>query len=397
MDEARDRSGEDVEVLDLLIVLVRRARMIGAATLAAAVVAAAVSFLLPALYRAETKILPPQQGSPGAAAQLISQIAPAAGLGAGVAAIPLKTPNDLYVEMLKSRTVLDRIVDRFGLMKEYDTKYRQDARKKLLKSLKVEDDKKSGIIAVSVEDRDRDRAARMANAFVEELKRLAGGLAVTEAAQRRLFFEEQLRETKAALSRSEEAVKSFQAGTGAFHLDTQAKAVIESIAALRAQIAAKEVQLKVLRTYATSSNPELQRAEEELRGLKAELAKMEGRAGTGHDPLMPTGRMPAVGAEYGRRLRDLKFNETLYELLVKQYEAARLDEARDAAVIQVIDPAVPPEKKAKPRRLLIVCLSAGAALLLSILWAFGTEYAESVANDPERKGRLSAALRDRNG
>ena len=282
----------------------------------------------------------------------------------------------MYIGMLKSRTVFDRVVDRFGLIKAYDVKYREEARNRLGSALTARSGK-DGIITVHVEDRDPRRAADMANAFVEELKTLNRGLAVTEAAQRRLFFEEQIMDVKAALLKSEEGIKGFQEKTGALKIDEQARVVIAGIANLRAQVSAREVQQKVIRTYATSQNPDLQRGEEEISALKVELKKLEEKGGKGYDVLMPTERMPSVGIEYLRKLREVKYNETLYELLAKQYELAKLDEARDAAVIQVIDKAVTPEKKVKPMRLLIVTVSVFCGFFLSVLAAFLIEYARS--------------------
>jgi tyrosine-protein kinase Etk/Wzc len=226
------------------------------------------------------------------------------------------------------------------------------------------------MIVVSVEDRDPKRAADMANAFVEEMIGVTKGLALTEAAQRRLFFEEQLKEVKLALARAEEGIKGFQEKTGALKIDDQARAVIQGIGNLRAQIAAREVQYKVAQTFATPQNPDLQRIGEELRGLKEELYKLERKGGNNPDPLMPTGRMPSIGMEYLRKLRDVKYNETLYELLAKQYEMAKLDEARDAAVIQIIDKAVQPERKVKPKRALIVVSSTFIGFLLSVFLTF---------------------------
>ncbi len=165
-------------------------------------------------------------------------------------------------------------------------------REKLINNvLSVRDDKKSGIITINIEDKDPKRAAEMANAFVEELQKLNTGLAITQASQRRLYFEEQLQAAKASLTQAEENVKGFQEKTGTLHIESQAKAVLEGIGMIRAQIAAKEVELKVMKTYSTPQNPDLKRVEETLRGLRAELAKMEGKGGKGHDPLMPTGRM----------------------------------------------------------------------------------------------------------
>jgi capsule polysaccharide export protein KpsE/RkpR len=186
-------------------------------------------------------------------------------------------------------------------------------------------------------------------------------------------------------------MKGFQERTGAIKIDEQAKAVIEGIAQLRAQIAAREVGLKVMRTYATPHNPDLQRAEEELRGLRVELSKLEARGG-GHnpDPLMPTGRIPGVGTEYIRKLRDFKYNEALYEILLKQFEAAKLDEARDATIIQVIEEAIPPEKRVKPKRKQMVMIAMVTGFFFSIFAAFLMEYKERASNNPENRERFKA-------
>jgi uncharacterized protein involved in exopolysaccharide biosynthesis len=277
-----------------------------------------------------------------------------------------KSQGELFVAMTKSRTVLDRIVDRFDLMKLYKGKYREDARKNLVGVLKVLEDRKSGIISLTVEDRDPKRAADMANAFVEELKSLAGGLAISEAGQRRMFFEDQLGQTKVSLARAEEEIKGFQQRTGMFQVDAQARAIIEGNARLRAGIAVKEVEAKVLRSFATAQNPDLQRVEEEIRALRIELEKVETSKGHGFDPLMPSGRVPEMGTEYLRKLRQLKYNETIFELLSKQYELAKLDEAKDAVVIQVIDRAVPPERKSGPRRAQVVLLATATMFFLSV-------------------------------
>jgi uncharacterized protein involved in exopolysaccharide biosynthesis len=252
----------------------------------------------------------------------------------------------------------------------------------------VQADPKSNVIVIAVEDKDPKRAAEMANAFVEELKRMTKGLAVTEAAQRRLFFEEQLKDTKESLIKAEEGVKGFQERTGTLHVEEQVKAVIRNIAQLRAEIAAKEVQIKVVKTYTRPNDPDLQRDEAALSGMRAELAKLESKGGTGSDPLMPTGRMPSVGTEYVRKLRDLKFNETLYELLLKQYELAKLDEARDAALIQVIDRAIPPEKKVKPKIVSIVFIAGIVSFVISVVTAFFMEQREKIIREPENRERI---------
>ena len=362
--ELRTASREDeIDLSKLFAALWLRRGLILGITLAFTAIAVAVSLSLPNLYKAETRILPPQEKGGNLAAQLLGQGGGLVALTGGVSGV--KSQGELYVEIAKSRTVLDRIVDRFDLMKLYKARYREDARRTLLGSVKARDDRKSGIIFLTVEDPDPKRAAEMANAFVEELKSLAGGLALSEAGQRRMFFEDQLRQTKVSLASAEEEVKGFQQRTGMIQVDAQARAIIEGIARLRAGIAVKEVEAKVLRSFATAQNPDLQRVEEEIRGLRIELEKVETSKGRGFDPLMPSGRVPEVGTEYLRKLRQLKYNETIFELLSKQYELAKLDEAKDAIVIQVIDRAVPPERKSGPQRALIVMLSAFIALFLS--------------------------------
>jgi tyrosine-protein kinase Etk/Wzc len=381
---------DEINLLDYLIVILKRKKLIIGITLGvAAITAIIVFFIITPMYVAETRILPPQTGSSSIALSMLSQTAGVAGAQSLTESLGLKSPSDLYIGMLKSRTVADKIIDRFNLMKLYDADYREDARKQLLEDvINAETDSDSSIITIDVEDKDPKRAADMANAFVEELKNLTKGLAVTEASQRRLFFEDQLKDTKMALVKAEEEMQGFQEKTGALQVDAQTKAIIDGIAMLRAQIAAKEVQLRVMRTYATAQNPDLQRAEDELKGLKAELGKLEATGGSGHDPIIPTGRMPEVGTEYARKLRDLKFYEDLYELLTKQYEAAKLDEARDAAVIQVIDKAIPPEKIAKPERILIILIATIAGFFLSIFAAFFAEYKEKASANPENKERF---------
>ncbi len=382
-----EQETNEINLLDYLIVLVKRKKLIASVTLAAILAAAVISLILPSKYKAETKILTPQQGSSSMASQFVNQLG-GAGIFAG-GALGVKTPNDFYIEMLKSRAVLDRIIDRFDLTNSYKTKSRENVRSILIeKMLSARDDKKSGIITIGVEDRNPQKAADLANAFVEELKNVSQGLAITEAAGRRLFFEEQLKDAKESLIKSEEALRGFQEKTGAVKIDEQAKVVIEGMAQLRAQIAAKEVELKVMRTYSTSSNPDLQKTEEALKGLKAELGKLEARGGSKHDTFMPAGRMPEIRTEYTRKIRDFKFNETLFELLTQQYEAAKLDEARDSAIIQVIDRAIPPEKRFKPKRTQMVMIAGIAGLVISIFIAFFMEFIEKSSGNPETRQRF---------
>lgn len=366
MDGTEEKKNNNLDFSELFAAFSRRKSIIAGITAGAAIVSLVISLFLTPIYRAETKILPPQQQSSGIAAQLLNQLGGFAGLASST--VGIKNQNEMYIGFLLSRTVYDKIIDRFGLMKVYKTQYKEDARRKLDKMITATSGKDS-LIDITAEDPNPQRAADMANALVEELIAVSKGLAVTEAAQRRLFFEEQLNDVKTALEKAEEEMRGFQEKTGALKIDDQARAIIQGIGNLRAQIAAKEVEYKVAQTYTTPQNPDLQRIEAELRGMRGELNKLEQKGEKGYDPLMPTRRMPSVGMEYLRRLRDLKYSETLYELLAKQMELAKLDEARDATVIQVIDKAVKPERKAKPRRAIIVVVSTLTGFLFSLFIA----------------------------
>ena len=377
---------EGVTALDYLIFVMKWKRLITLITVSCFAAIVIISMFLPKKYLAETKVLLPQQGSQSLSLQVQSQL--------GLAALPnvlsggVRTTSDLYAALLKSRAVLDRVIDRFNLMKVYRETYREDARQNLVKALSIQDMKKSGMIIIGVEDRDPARSAELANAFVEELRNLTQYIAVTEASQRRLFFEEQLKNTKEALIRAEESMKGYQEQTGAIEIKEQTKAIIESIAQLRAQIAAKEVELKVLRSYATPKNPDLQKIEEQLRGMREQLSKLEAKGGKNPDTFMSAGSMPEAGTGYVRKLRNLKYSETLYELMAKQYEMAKIDEAKDAMVIQVVDKAAPPEKQVKPRRVFLVASVTLLGLLISFVTAIILEYRERVSLDPAKRERI---------
>ena len=183
-------------------------------------------------------------------------------------------------------------------------------------------------------------------------------------------------------------MRGFQEQSGAVKVEAQAAALIEGVADLRAQIASKEVQLKVMKTYATAQNPDLQKLDEELKGMHEQLERLEEKSG-GTSDFMPLGKVPKVGTEYIRRLRDLKFNEALYELLSKQYEAAKIDEARDSVVIQIIDKAIPPEKKIKPKKGSMIIIGTLMGMFFSVLAAFFIEHLENSTKDPENRKKVA--------
>jgi uncharacterized protein involved in exopolysaccharide biosynthesis len=378
---------DEISLLDLLIVLAKHKRLVLGLPIVAAVVAAIVSFLLPNVYTGTTKILPPQQ-SASAASALLNQLGGALGGilgGAGGSALGVRNPNDLYVGMLKSRTVADNLISRFELGQVYDEDRLSDTRKRLEKETTIAAGR-DGIITIEVEDKNPKRAAELANAYVEELMKLTKVLAVTEASQRRLFFERQLLQAKDSLTAAEITARQGLQKGGLAQVDAQGRSMIEVTARLRAQVSVKEVQIGAMRTFAAEGNPELQRAQQELEALRRELSRVEGSS-----PIAAGGR-PGEAGNAGLdnlgRLRDVKYYEFLYELLAKQYELAKIDEAKDAAVVQVMDRAIEPDRKSKPRWALIVLVSTLLALFVSILWAFVRETAVWAKTTPELSSRL---------
>ena len=282
---------------------------------------------------------------------MLGQLGALAGAAGG--SLGVKNPNDLYVGLLKSRTVADRLIERFDLQKIYDEKLASETRKELAKRTQVMAGKDS-LINIEVDDEDPKRAASVANGYYEELERLTRILAVGEASQRRLFFEKQLVQARDDLSKAEFDLQKTQEKTGVIQLEGQAKAIIEGIAQLRAQIAAKEVQLGAMRTYATAENPEYVRIQQELSGLRIQLRNREQESGGKTETSIASSKLPQVGLENIRKLREVKYHEAIMEIFARQFELAKVDEAKDAAQIQILDKAIEPDKKSKPKRGLIV-------------------------------------------
>lgn len=378
---------ENINIMDYLLILLRKKKFIAKATLVSALFAVALSLVLPNKYTAETRIRNSQGGAASITSQLMSQVSGMMGMSLGGS----ESGGEMIASMLTSRTVLDNIIDRFGLVKEYEVEFKEDARNILTKNImKIKVDKKTEIVTLQITTKNPETSAVLANAIVDELNSMNQSLNITEASQKKQFFEEQIKNTKQALTKAEEEVKAFQENTGALSIDDQTKAVIASLADIKANIASREVQLSVMKTYATSQNPDVQRLESEIKGLKNELGKLERKGKAGHNPLMSTGTMPEVGTEYIRKLRELKYNETLYELLVKQFELNRMEEAKTISSIQIIDRAVPPEKKSKPKRALIVIFLTFTGFFISVFISFFMQYYEKIENEPESNNKLIA-------
>lgn len=379
--EERQPAGESERIywMRLVVLLAKRSRLILGTVLVATALAAGAVLLLPDMYSARTVILPPQQ-TQSALPAIMGQISSLAGLAGRD--LGVKSPADLYAAILQGETIGTELVQQFQLLRVYGAKRLVDARKKLAGRSNIGVRTKEGLIDITVEDSDPKRAASIANAYVDRLFQANERLALTEASQRRQFFEREIAKSRAALARVEEEMRRTQETTGVLQVDAQARGIIEGIAGLSSQIAAKEIELRAVRTYATEKNPNLVVLEEELAGLKTQLAKAKAQGGGDGDPLIATRRIPQTTLQYARALRDLKYQETLFELLVKQYEAARIDEAKSAPLVQVIDAATVPEKRSGPHRTLIVAGIALLSFLLAALYAVSSEAYRRYVADP---------------
>jgi uncharacterized protein involved in exopolysaccharide biosynthesis len=340
---------EGLSLLELALPLAQHWKLLVIAPLLAGLVALGITYLMPPIYTSRTVFLPPQQQQSTAAAA-VAQLGALSGLIGAAGGI--KSPADQYVALLQSTSVADRLIDEFKLMQVYESKYRFEARKELADNSRISLGKKDGLITIEVEDTDPQRAAVIANRYVDELRRMTAQLALTESQQRRLFFEEQLKKTRDDLAKAQTALEASGFSAGA--LRAEPKAAAEGYARLRAEATAAEVRLQTLRRNLAENTPEVQQALATLGALRGQLARTEA----------PTDNNG--GPDYVGKFREFKYQETLFELFSRQYELARLDESREGALIQVVDVAQAAEWKSKPRRGLI---AVGATL--GILFALG--------------------------
>jgi len=368
---------DEISLLDLLQTIVDNLRLLVLGPLAVGLAALGISFAIPPTYTAKTQFLPPQQQQ-SAAASMLASLGSLGGL-AGAAA-GLKNPADQYVAYLKSNSVEDALIDRFKLMDRYDEDYKQDARKALEKNVRIASGK-DGLISVEFDDKDPKFAAEVANAYVEELRTVLGRLAVTEAQQRRLFFEKQLVQAKDNLTAAEQALKAT--GISDSVLKSNPASAVAGVAALKAQITAQEVKVGAMRGYLAETAPDFKQALTELANLRAQLDKQAKQ-----DKQDATSDKAGQG-DYISRYRDFKYHETLFELFAKQYEIARVDEAREGAVIQVLDAAQPPERKSKPKKALIAIIATLAAGFALLLFVFIRQALRNGAQDTETATKLA--------
>ena len=384
---------EEIHLLDYLIVLAKHSRMIIFVSAVVTVLTYLVLFVSPNQYTATVRILPPQQNLT-LSAQLLNSLggvgtpgAPLAGAmgGGGMAAslLGLKSPGELYAGMMTGNTISDRIIELFKLRQQ--AKYIEDARKSLGGRVKIRVDRKDGLITVEVTDKDPKRAAAMANAFPEELDKLLQGLTIQEASGRLAFLEKERSQVNQNLALAENTLRAFSEKNSVLQLDTQTRGVLEYIARLRAEIDAKEVQIQVMRQQATSFNYDMVRLETEVQGLKSKLKTAESQydqVSVG-DVFLTTSKVPALGLEYLRLYREVKFQEGLYQFYIKMVELARLDMVKDVSTVQLIDRALPPEKRSNKRLPLTLTTGIVTFFMLSFVVIIRESLGKAVRSESE--------------
>ena len=349
-----DVQDDTVSLLDLALPLIAHWKLLILGSLAMGLAALGIAFVITPTFTARTTFLPPQQQQSGLASALAS-LGGLAGLAGAAGGI--KSPADQYVALMQSVSATDRLIQQFDLMQVYEAKYRFEARKALEQNTRIAIGKKDGLISIEVDDKSPQRAAEMANAYVEELRRLTSELAVSEAQQRRMFFEQQLAQTKERLAKAQVALEESGIGQGA--LKVEPKSAAESYARLRAQATAAEVKLQTLRRMLAENTPEVMQQQAALSALREQVARAEQQ------------NQAKGGSDYVDKYREFKYQEALFDIFVKQFELAKVDESREGALIQVVDVAQPPELRSGPRRVRITAVAALVGLLAACAYVVG--------------------------
>jgi tyrosine-protein kinase Etk/Wzc len=385
----------EFDVLDLFLILAARKRLIFWTSVGGFVLGILLVLMVAPTFTAKALILPPQQDQSSTNAMMgqFGALASMTGLGSSLG---IKNPVDLYLGMLQSQSVTDGIIKRFDLVRIYHPKRFSDLRNMVIKKGKFIAGK-DGMISISVSDKDPRTAAAMANAFVDELYKLNNRLAIGGASQRRLFYEQQLAQEKDKLADSEVALAKTEEATGVIAPSGQTESIIRQVAQLQAEITAREVQRDALRTSSTEQNPDVVRLNSELTGLRGQLRDLEsGSTSTKHTPgdiFISTANVPQAGLEYIRKERDVKYHQFLFDLLARQYEAARIDEAKAAPVIQVVDTAQVPDRKSAPTRAIWALVGGFLGFFFTTVWVLGSHIYRRMAADAEH-GRRLALLRE---
>jgi len=366
--------------LDLVLELARHTRKIVGASFLIGCLALGATYLVKPTFTAAVVLLPPQQQQ-SLTTSALSSLGALAGLAGGAAGI--KSPMDQYVALLQSTTVADRLIEHFKLAEVYDEELRSDVRRRFWANLRVAAGRRDGLITIEFDDKDAQRAAALANASVDEFRRITSELAITEAQQRKVFFEKHLSETKQRLAAAQQGLADSGISTGA--LKAEPKAAAEGYAKLKAEYTAAQVRLQAMLSNFTANAPEVMQQQSGMAALKAQLDKLESAGNAA----------PDNGAGYISKYREYKYQETLFELFSRQYELARVDESREGGLVQVVDAAQVPDKKSKPKRAVIALsatLVSGVLMALFVLMRARWRMGDSTPEERAKLGKIWPAL-----
>ncbi|HEY2544756.1 MAG TPA: Wzz/FepE/Etk N-terminal domain-containing protein [Candidatus Acidoferrum sp.] len=372
-------------------------RLLAAAFVLGALASLGLALLIPSRYDATTQLMPPDgQSSSGMA--MLSAVAGRAGALGGVAGdlLGVKNSGALFVGILESRTVQDRLVAQFELQRHYHATKMEDARAALGAHTHIAEDRKSGIIAVTVTDHDPRMAAAMARAYVDELDRLVEQVSTSSARRERIFLEERLRAVKLDLDSAAQKFSIFASKNTAIDIPAQSKAMVEAAATLEGQLIAAEAELHSLEAMYTEQNVRVRALRARVAELRAQLGKMGGQSGTSAAPSSETDaslypairQLPLLGVTYADLFRQTKIQETVYELLTQQYELAKVQEAKEVPSVKVLDAAVVPTKKSFPPRGQLTIAGAVMAFLAMCAWILLRQTWREI--DPQDPGKQFA-------
>lgn len=371
---------------------------VGRAVLAGLLFGALLAFLLPTRYESSTQLMPPDSQS-GSGMAMLAALAARTGSGLGGFAgdvLGVKSSGALFIGILRSRTVEDRLVARFDLQKVYGLRLHVDAQRKLEENTAISEERKSGIITIAVTDHDPKRAASIARAYVEELDRLVAELSTSAAHRERVFLEERLKAVKQELDLASQKFSQFASKNTAIDIKEQGRAMVDAAATLMGQLVAAESEMKGLEEIYTPNNVRVRSVQARIGELRHQLEKMGGKdvgdtsgSNATGDSLYPSIRkLPLLGVTYGDLYRQTKIQEVVYETLTQQYELAKVQEAKETPSVKVLDPASVPERKSFPPRLLILSLGALLAMVGSVVWVLGRRHWEET--DPKDPGKVLA-------
>jgi uncharacterized protein involved in exopolysaccharide biosynthesis len=401
------------DAVERLRLVWRHRRLLWRVAVWGAVISSAIALLIPNRYESTTRLMPPEHSGSGMAmlAALAAKGASSAGLPAGLAGMGSemlggKSAGALFVDMVRARTVQDRVIDRFDLRKVYRDRYWEDARRDLSKRTSVAEDRKSGVITISVTDRDPNRAQKIAAAYVEELDRLVSQVSTSSARRERIFIEQRLKDVRHDLDAASQQFSEFASKNTLVELSSQTRATVQAAAELQGSLIAAESELQALEQIYTPNNVRVRSLRARVTELKNQLDKIGGSTGpatgiddgnSSSDQMYPSIRkLPLLGVRWLDLYRETKIQEAVYEFLTQEYETAKIEEAKEIPTVKVLDVANVPERKSGPPRLILMVMGTLLSLTAGIVWVFGAaSWHQMHPEDPRRAlaGEVFATVR----